>query len=161
LRQELVSLLERALESSRKGYLEHLRNQLSSQANYHYSARLSISNAEQDVTRLLASLSSSNYRNTIAEVVTCDFGQLLTSLHTETNSGNLRLNDLAEPSIDREKMRTVQQLLESLYRWDEKPAIKEQGENSEWRQTMGASRRSNRHPIFESRERPQTERGHR
>lgn len=128
--------------------------------SYQLQARTLIANAEKDIARLLGALGGSDYRKTIAEVVTRDFGKVISQIK-EGNTAWER-SALPEAEIDREKIQGIQLLLQSLYR-RQGPAerakvsgtkvAKEMGK--ELAKEMGLSRRSK---IFESRVHPQTER---
>ena len=78
------------------------------------TVRRTIVSTDQDISRLLTSLAGNSYRNTIAEVVTKDFGKTLTSIRQDR--GSLEARPLGfEVEVNRDKVKVIQQQLQNIY----------------------------------------------
>lgn len=104
----------------------------------------------------MSSLNGPEYKRTIAEVVTRDFGHLLKTIKEEARLYGSQIQESLKVGIrvDKNKLAGLQQQLQRLYIWDD-PVVKT---GFEEREAMVGSRRSSRQKIFDSRGRYETER---
>jgi hypothetical protein len=109
LRRELSTLLDHSLEQSKRTVLEMVEGYRRQCPRDYAAVGRHIAAINEEVAALLGGLGSSNFKRTIAKVVTRDFGDLVKQVREEVMNANANYRQgLTSIELDRSKLARLQ-----------------------------------------------------